>query len=120
MGIFKLPKMLCDEMTQLIHYLWWGEEVGQRKIHLLAWDKLLMSKGLGGMGFRDLRLFNQALLARQAWRLIQFPDSLCAQLLRAKYYPRVELIDTTFPVDASPTWRAIEHGLELVKKGIIL
>jgi hypothetical protein len=32
----------------------------------------------GGIGSRDLRLFNHALLARQAWRLLQNPDTLCA------------------------------------------
>ena len=39
----------------------------------------------GGLGFRDLHLFNLAMLARQGWRLIQDPDSLCGQILRAKY-----------------------------------
>jgi hypothetical protein len=62
---------------------------------------------------------NQALLARQAWRVIQFLESLCARLLRAKYYPHGELIDTVFPGDASPSWHGIEDGLALVKKGII-
>jgi hypothetical protein len=74
---------------------------------------------MGGMGFCDMRLFNQALLARQAWRLIQFPESLCAQLLKAKYFPRGELVDTVFSADVSPTWKSIEHGLDLLKKGII-
>jgi hypothetical protein len=40
-------------------------------------------------------------------------------LLWAKYYPRGEIIVTVFPKDASPTWRGIEHGLDLPKKGII-
>jgi hypothetical protein len=66
-----------------------------------------------------MRLFNQALLARHAWRLIQSPDSLCARILKAKYYPRGELVDIVFPSDVSPTWRAVEHGLALLKKGII-
>jgi hypothetical protein len=33
MGIFKLPRTLCDEMTQLIHYFWWGDDSEHRKIH---------------------------------------------------------------------------------------
>jgi hypothetical protein len=82
-------------------------------------QKLLQSKWNGGIGFKDMHKFNQALLAWQAWRLIQFSDSLCARLLKAKYYPNVDLVDTVFPGEASPTWKAIEHGLELVKKGVI-
>jgi hypothetical protein len=78
-----------------------------------------LPKCLGGMGFRDMKLFNQAFLARQARRLIQYPDSLCATLLKEKYFPRGELVDTVFPADASPTWRVVEHGLALLKKGQI-
>ncbi|KAG2574039.1 hypothetical protein PVAP13_7KG295601 [Panicum virgatum] len=58
------------------------------------------------------------MLARQAWRLLIFPDSLCAKLLKAKYYPNSRLLDTAFPRNASNTWRAIEYGLALLKKGI--
>jgi hypothetical protein len=78
-----------------------------------------MPKGYGGMGFQDLKLFNQPLLARQAWKLIQLPKSLCAKLLRARYYPNGELIDTIFPSEGSPIWKAVEHGLDLLKKGIV-
>jgi hypothetical protein len=119
MGVFKLLASLCEEMNQMIRYFRRGEEGEQRKVHWTAWERILMPKCHGGLGFRDMRLFNQALLARQAWRLIQFPDSLCAQLLKAKYYPQGELIDTIFPLEVSPTWRAIQHGLELLKKGLM-
>ncbi|KAG2560335.1 hypothetical protein PVAP13_8KG058660 [Panicum virgatum] len=66
-----------------------------------------------------MKLFNQALLTRQAWRLVAYPDSLCARVLKAKYFPNGELIDTVFPSDSSPSWKGIEFGLELLKKGII-
>lgn len=69
--------------------------------------------------YRDFRLFNQALLARQAWRIIDRPESLCARVLRAKCFPSGSLVDTSFGGNASPGWRAIEYGLELLKKGVI-
>jgi hypothetical protein len=94
MGVYKLPFGLCDDMEKIIRNFWWGTEKGKRKMHWLAWDVMLKPKKQGGMGFKDMRMFNQALLARQAWRLIQFPDSLCAQILRAKYYPNGNLLDT--------------------------
>jgi hypothetical protein len=80
---------------------------------------MIKPKRGGGIGFRDMKLFNQALLARQAWRLIQRPDSLCARVLKSKYYPHGELIDTVFASEASPVWRGIEYGLELLKAGLI-
>jgi hypothetical protein len=51
--------------------------------------------------------------------LIEFPDSLCTRVLKAKYYLNGDLVDTVFPGEASPIWKVIEHGLDLVKKGII-
>jgi hypothetical protein len=44
---------------------------------------------------------------------------LCSKLLKAKYYPNGELVDMFFLSEASLTWKAIEHGLDLVKRGII-
>ena len=85
----------------------------------IAWEEMILKKCCGGMGFKDLRLFNQAMLARQAWRLIQYPECLCARLLKAKYYPRGCLIDTAFCSNASAPWQAILYGLDLLKQGII-
>jgi hypothetical protein len=72
-----------------------------------------------GLGFRDMRIYNQALLARQAWRLIACPGSLCARVLKARYYPKGNLIDTVFTGNPSSTWSAISYGLELLKIGVI-
>lgn len=119
MGIFKLPDSICDELTKLTRNFSWGSEKGKRKAHWKSWDCITKPKHCGGLGFRDFRLFNQALLARQAWRLIENPHSLCVQVLKAKYYPNGSLIDTSFGGNASLGWRAIEYGLELLKKGLI-
>jgi len=98
--------------------------MGQAQIPTISHQNLdhnitTRSKDRGGLGFRDMKMFNQALLARQAWRLVAFTDSLCARLLKARYYPNGDLLDTAFPSVVSPTWKAIIFGLELLKKGAI-
>ena len=66
MSVFQIPLGLCDSMTSIIREFWWGTEKGKRKMTWAGWDTLIQKKSYGGMGFKDLRLFNQALLARQA------------------------------------------------------
>ncbi|XP_073363229.1 uncharacterized protein [Aegilops tauschii subsp. strangulata] len=119
MGVFKLPMFVCDDLNRMVRNFWWGSAEGKRKTHWLAWPKILAHKTKGGLGFRDFRVFNQALLARQAWRLLIKPNSLCAQVLKARYYPDGRLEDTVFSGNASSTWQAIQYGLELLKKGIV-
>ncbi|KAK2637553.1 hypothetical protein Ddye_032345 [Dipteronia dyeriana] len=45
---------------------------------------MCLPKSHGGMRFKDLSLFNQALLAKQVWRLFYSPNSLVGQLFKAK------------------------------------
>jgi hypothetical protein len=85
-------------------------------LHLL---RQLRPKKQSGMGFKDMMLFNQALLACEAWRLIQFPDSLCEHFVRTKILPIGNLIDAVFPENLSSTWHAIEYGLRLLKTGVL-
>jgi hypothetical protein len=114
--VFKFPYGLIEDLSQIIRNFWWGDEEDRRRMHWMSWDKITTPKSCGGMGFRDLRIFNQALLARQAWRLIQYLDSLCARLLKSRYYPAGDLLDTAFIQNQSETWQGVLHGLELLKK----
>ena len=76
-------------------------------------------KYLGGLGFRDIELFNLALLARQAWRMWQEPDTLSARILKAVYYPMGEFLDAQVGAAPSRVWRAIMEGKDVLKQGLI-
>lgn len=84
MSCFELPKGACRMFRQIIADEWWGREDGKKKIHWRSWDWLSTPKSLGGMGFRDMHIFNLAMLGKQGWRLLTDPDSLCARVLKGR------------------------------------
>jgi hypothetical protein len=119
MSCFYLTKGFCDELSAMIAKYWWSKQDKENKIHWISWWKMIKPKGQGGLGFRDIHGFNIAMLSRQAWRFIQNPDSLCASILKAKYFPDCHILEAKPCDNMSYTWRSILHGVELVKKGVI-
>ena len=103
MSVFKIPKKICKGIIDAMSQFRWGDEDNQKRMHWMAWWKMYVPKDHGGMGFRDIHCFNLALLAKQAWRLLENPESLCATILRAKYFPGGDLMNAILKKGSSFT-----------------
>ena len=115
---FKLPNSLCEKLTAMVRKFWWGQRKDENKIPWLSWEKLCESKSKGGMGFKNLKLLNLALLAKQGWRLQVGHDSLVYRVLKTKYFPRCDVVQASLGNNPSYTWRSIMAAQQLVKDGV--
>ena len=107
MGVFQLPGKLCDELDAMCARFWWGQVGEERKIHWKSWSFLTQSKKEGGMGFRDIRSFNLAMLAKQGWRLLQDKNSLLYNCFKAKYFPQCEFLEAKDCQNSSYVWKSL-------------
>ena len=117
MSIFRLPKSICEELNTLLANFWWGSGTN-RVMHWFSWKRICVPKKEGGLGFRDLERFNQALLGKQIWRLLQQPGSLAARILKARYYADESILTTQPKRKASYPWKSLLHGRDLVIQGL--
>ena len=118
MNVFKLPVGLCKDIEAMIRKFWWGN--GEtKKIHWVKWSSLCSSKSIGGMGFRDLQKFNNAMLAKQVWHLIHDKDTLVYKVFSANYFLEGSILDAPVHSKSSYAWKSIMQAREEVHKGAI-
>ncbi|GAU42618.1 hypothetical protein TSUD_238110 [Trifolium subterraneum] len=117
MSCFLLPKALCSHIESMIGKFWWGSNCEKRKIHWIRWSQICKHKKKGGLGFRELRAFNETLLAKQGWRCITQPNCMTTQILKAKYYPKKSFLEAEVGnKNVSYTWRSISKASWILKK----
>lgn len=118
MSCFFIPKSLCSEMEKLMNGYWWGSGGNNsRGIKWMAWNKLVVAKGMGGLGVRDLYGFNLALLGKNIWNFTHKPDTLVARIFKVRYFNDSHILQAGRGVDPSFIWTGIWEVKEKLKDG---
>ncbi|XP_021736438.1 uncharacterized protein LOC110702987 [Chenopodium quinoa] len=73
---------------------------------------------MGGMGLWDLKVFNQALLAKQLRRLHNNPNPLLHAMLKVRYFKHAFILEACRGYDPSYSWRSLWGSKSLLLDGL--
>lgn len=118
MSVFLLPVETCRDLEQMMCKYWWKTGNNRDKsIHWASWRNMCRMKSAGGLGFRNLREFNMALIGKQGWRLLIHPEKLVSKVYKARYFPNDSFLDAKIGGSPSYIWRSIMETRNMLKQG---
>ncbi|XP_074314393.1 uncharacterized protein LOC141649604 [Silene latifolia] len=113
--IFVIPATVMDRIDQICrNYLWSGAEDFHKTSHV-AWDKICADKKSGGLGIKNGKNWNLAMLGKYVWWLAEKSDHLWIRWVNHMYIKGQSWLDYSPSVNTSWTWRKICQVKDIFK-----
>ena len=85
LSFFRILNKVADKLVQIQRRFLWGGGLDQKKVAWIKWETICLPKEKGGLGIKEIRIFNKALLAKWRWNMLQQNSELWARILESKY-----------------------------------
>jgi hypothetical protein len=85
LSLFPIPSSVANRIEKLYRDFLWGGLGDDFKYHLVCWSLVCTPIPEGGLGLRNLRMFNQALLGKWLWRYEHEKEALWRSVVDAKF-----------------------------------
>ncbi|GJR88042.1 RNA-directed DNA polymerase, eukaryota, reverse transcriptase zinc-binding domain protein [Tanacetum coccineum] len=120
MSLFKAPMQVIKKLESIRCHFFNGTEPSARKLMLVKWDNVLVSKEKGGLGVSSFYALNRALNFKWVWRFRSQGNSIWARVIKALHGEEGNLGCLAKPKFPS-NWLDINRSLSsLYNKGVDL
>ena len=119
-SFFRVHKKVENKIVRLQRKFLWGSASEQNKIAWIRWEKVCLPKVDGGLGVKDIRSFNTALLGKWKWKLFQKQGELWARVIESKYGGWRSLNETPRANKESIWWKDLKNVSQHPQQGQLL
>jgi hypothetical protein len=85
LSLFPIPSSVASRIEKLHQDFLWGGIGEEFKYHLVSWSKVCSPIFEGGLGIRNVRIFNKAFLGKWLWRYAHKREAWWKSVVDAKY-----------------------------------
>ncbi|GKA44709.1 RNA-directed DNA polymerase, eukaryota [Tanacetum coccineum] len=118
MSIYKAPAAVLKDLESIRRDFFNGADKVDRKIAWVRWEKVLVSKNIGGLGVSSLYATNRALLFKWIWRFLTQCSSLWSSLIKAIHGVKGNIDDSQTKISGSIWKELVREFVALKSKGI--
>ncbi|KAL9241975.1 hypothetical protein vseg_016025 [Gypsophila vaccaria] len=115
-SIFLIPAGIMKTIDAYCRNFLWAGKSEYKKAPNVKWDTCCLPKEEGGLGIKQSRNWNSALLGKYAWWLASKKDHLWVKWVNHVYMKGEDWTTYTAPMDSSWSWRKIVHTFSLFKQ----
>ncbi|KAJ4757443.1 RNA-directed DNA polymerase (reverse transcriptase)-related family protein [Rhynchospora pubera] len=113
-----IPKGILKKLNSLLAKFFWGKIGQERYMALISWKKVCVPIEKGGLGVKDIQCFGEALFQKVVWTLMSNDRTMWAQVVKAKYYPRIGFWNAKSNSSASPMWKQVNKLKQRFKEDV--
>ena len=85
LSLYPVPSSVACKLEAIQRNFLWGSFGSDFKYHLVRWNIVKQPVDKGGLGVRDIRIFNEALLGKWLWRFLNEKGNLWRKVVASKY-----------------------------------
>ena len=85
LSLFPIPAKVAKRIKKIQRNFLWGSTEDVDKFHLVKWEVVCSPFSSGGLGIKNLRKFNEALLGKWLWRFGTEREALWRKVVVTKY-----------------------------------
>lgn len=106
-SMFIIPKNITDDIERLIRGFLWCQGDFKRGKAKVNWNDVCKPKRQGGLGFKDLHMWNIALMSKHIWNIVDNKNSIWVKWIKHERLKLRNFWDYNIPNEACWSWRKI-------------
>lgn len=109
LSIFNIPSAVIYRIERMCSIFLWGAKLAR-----VTWKDLCFPKSEGGLGCKDLKTWNRALICKELWSIHLNKETLWVQWVHSFYLVNESIWEWSPPTNAPPFLKAIIGVRELL------